>query len=230
MICRLVLFATSMDSVHCHVRGDCLLRRHDAPHRGSRRSLPQTRSNNIQWQLINDLELGTYSSLSLYEIWTRPSSILVSDSKTITESDIPQCLSQPPSDATITGGIRIIVFHDWKSSKTITPNTAEQPTAIRNAMTSLQLPQWILSRLFTHSFFQDPANGTIDLNTPRPRRYWQRFRGGFLLWIHDLTNQTTRALFFCREAEYWTSFRHCLQRCQEAAAQPMLCGVLAYIQ
>ena len=192
--------------------------------------LTTTRSNNIQWEPINDIELGTYSSLSLHETWTRPSSVLVPSSKAITESDITQCLSQPPSDATITGGIRVLVFHDWKSSKAITPNTAEQATAIRTAMTSLDLPHWILTRLYTHSFFQDPANGTVDLNTSRTRRYWQRFRGGFLLWTHDLTTHTTRALFFCREADYWISFKHCLERCQEAAAQPMLCGVLAYIQ
>jgi Mg2+ and Co2+ transporter CorA len=100
---------------------------------------------------------------------------------------------------------------------------------IRNAMIALGFPLWIPARLFTHAFFCDPANRVMG-TTSLVRRYWQRFRGGFLLWSHDTASHTSRAIYLCREDQYWAAFQNGLERCKTYASLPMLPGVIGYMQ
>jgi hypothetical protein len=183
------------------------------------------------WADSQDTELGVFDRISSYRVWTRPPSVPLVDKASVKEDQVAQQLLEEPSEPATVGGIKILIFHNWKSSRSEkdAAKIARQASAIRAAMNALGLPLWILSRLFTHSFFLDPSNPTID-SAAGVRRYWQRFRGGFLLWSHDATSRITRGLFFCRQDEYWQSLQHCLDRSQAAASQPMLCGVLAYIQ
>lgn len=173
-------------------------------------------------------ELGTYSSLKTYEVWIRSNGLkpLTSEAPDIPEADAATLLLSSPTDKSITGGMKVLVFHNWRDSKT---EDGAKAKVIRDALSYLDLPAWLPARFFTHSFFVDPANRSMSNSRPS-RRYWQRFRGGLLLWTYQVSNHTTRAVFLCREEQYWTAFKQNLQHSLEYAALPVLPGVLAYIQ
>jgi Mg2+ and Co2+ transporter CorA len=184
-------------------------------------------SDKSQWTSIENSELGTYDSLSTYETWIRTGL----DPKVHTEEDIPQStatqkLLETPNDTNIIGGIKILVFHNWKSTK-----VANDPKTrvLRSAMRGIGLPLWIPARLFTHAFFCDPANGTME-KTALVRRYWQRFRGGFLLWSYDTSSHGSRAIYLSREDQYWVAFKEGLIRPHKYAMLPMLPGVIGYME
>lgn len=184
-------------------------------------------SDNSQWTSIENTELGTYDSLSTYEIWIRTGL----EPKILTEDDISQStaaekLLKSDSDPEIVGGIKILVFKNWQNTKVA---NVPKTRVLRHAMQGLGLPLWIPARLFTHAFFSDPANRTIE-KTNLVRRYWQRFRGGFLLWSYDTSSHVSRAIYLCREDQYWVAFKEGLGRCEKYALLPMLPGVIGYMQ
>jgi Mg2+ and Co2+ transporter CorA len=190
--------------------------------------LTSRRSDQTQWSEIQASELGTFDSLLTYEIWTRSQSLkpLVTKREGISGTYAPQQLLSTPNDTNITGGIKVLVFNNWKDVK---GGNDQEADVVKGAMACLDLPLWLPARLFTHAFFRDPSNRQAE-NTNPTRRYWQRFRGGLLLRSHNMTKHVTRALFLCREEQYWTAFEQNLKRCESHAALPMIAGVVAYLQ
>lgn len=190
--------------------------------------LTSRRSDNTQWSDIQPSELGTFDSLFTFEIWTRSQGLrpLVAKKDNFTGLEAPQHLLSIPNDNNIIGGIKVLVFNNWKDVRS---GNEQEAGVIGLAMACLELPLWLPARLFTHAFFSDPSNRQVQ-NTNRVRRYWQRFRGGLLLWSHDMSSHVTRALFLCREEQYWTAFEQNLRRCESHAALPMIAGVVAYLQ
>lgn len=190
--------------------------------------LTSRRSDQTQWSDIQASELGTFDSLLTYEIWTRSQGLkpLIAKQDGLSGTEAPQQLLSTPNDSNITGGIKVLVFKNWKDVKSGNDREAD---VVKSAMACLDLPLWLPARLFTHAFFRDPSNRQVE-NTNQVRRYWQRFRGGLLLWSHDMSKHVTRALFLCREEQYWTAFEQNLKRCESHAALPMIAGVVAYLQ
>ena len=184
-------------------------------------------SDSSQWTPIDNWELNTYDHTCTYEIWIRtglePLALTEND---VSQSTATQKLLETPADPNIVGGIKILVFKNWKSTKV---SNDPKTIVLRNAMIALGFPLWIPARLFTHAFFCDPSNRAIA-TTSVIRRYWQRFRGGFLLWFHDTASHTSRAIYLCREDQYWVAFQNGLERCKTYASLPMLPGVIGYMQ
>lgn len=190
--------------------------------------LTAKKSDGSQWSDIETAELGTYSSLSTHEVWTRSDGLppRIDRDEDVLGTEAPSKLSIKPNDDRITGGIKLLVFHNWKDTRS---GNEQQSQVIRNALAELDMPLWLPARLLTHSFYCDPSNRPMENSRPT-RRYWQRFRGGLLMWSFDFATSTTRALFLCREEQYWTAFNKNLAQCRPYAALPLLPGVLAYIQ
>lgn len=185
-------------------------------------------TTNNQWSEVESKELGTFESLSTYEVWTRSDGTSLPAGKEPVAAELTEVgeFLEPPNDITITGGLKILVFQKWKSTP---PPNDPKPKIIEKAVQALGVPLWIPARLLTHAFFCDPGNLPVG-TTASIGRYWQRMRGGLLLWSHDPTTCTTRAIFLCRDIEYWHALRRVLDKCSAFASIPMLLGVLAYMQ